>query len=96
LDFKRRFCGAASAKVRLSVIDRFSSLIDFGRPGEVGVGRRNVVEALVIAAMTVMFYEGLDLAFKIARKQVVLQHCPSSRQLAQSGGISGEPASFVG
>ena len=53
--------------------DPFSPLNDFGCPAEVGVGRRDVVEALVIAAMIIMFDEGFDLAFKIARKEVVLQ-----------------------
>jgi hypothetical protein len=47
-------------------------LFDDGRgPTEVGVGRRDVAETLVIAAMIVMFDEGLDLVFEIARQEVV-------------------------
>jgi hypothetical protein len=48
------------------------ALFDDGRgPTEVGVGRRDVAETLVIAAMIVMFDEGLDLVFEIARQEVV-------------------------
>ena len=36
-------------------------------PAEVGVGRGDVVEALVVAPMIVVLDEGLDLAFEIRR-----------------------------
>ena len=42
-------------------------------PSEVGVGRGDVVEALVVAAMVVVLDEGLDLAFEIAGQEVVFE-----------------------
>ena len=50
------------------------SLFDDGRgSAEVGVGRRDVAKALVVASVIVMLDEGFDLAFEIAREEVVLQ-----------------------
>ena len=40
---------------------------------EVGVGRRDVVQALMIALMVVMLDERFDLSFEIARQEVVFQ-----------------------
>ena len=46
--------------------DPFSLLDDGCCPAEVGVGRCDVVEALVIALMVVMLDERLDLTSQIA------------------------------
>ena len=40
---------------------------------EVGVGRRHVVQALVVAPMVVVLDERLDLGLKVASQEVVLQ-----------------------
>ena len=51
-----------------------SALLDDGLcPAEVGIGRRNVVQALVIALMVVVFDERFDLALKFAGQEVVFQ-----------------------
>ena len=47
-------------------LDPFALFDDGGRPAEVGVGGRHVVQALVVALMVVMFDERLDLGFEIA------------------------------
>ena len=44
-------------------LDPFSSFDDGGSPAEVGIGGRDVVEALVVALVVVMLDEGLDLPF---------------------------------
>ena len=44
-------------------LDPFSSFDDGGCPAEVGIGRRYVVEALVVALVIVVLDEGLDLLF---------------------------------
>ena len=54
-------------------LDPFSSFDDCLCPAEVGVGGCDVVEALVVALVVVMLYEGLDLLFEIAGQEVVLQ-----------------------
>ncbi len=54
-------------------LDPFSSFDDGGCPAEVGIGRRHVFQALVVALMVVVLGEGLDLLFEIARQEVVLQ-----------------------
>jgi hypothetical protein len=46
--------------------DPFTLLDDGLRPAEVGIGRRDVVQALVIALMVVMLDERFDLLFKVA------------------------------
>ena len=46
--------------------DPFTLLDDGLRPAEVGVGRRRVVQTLVIALMVVMLDERFDLLFEIA------------------------------
>ena len=50
------------------------ALLDDGLcPAEVGVSRRDVVQALVIALMVVVLDERFDLSFEIARQEVVFQ-----------------------
>jgi hypothetical protein len=46
--------------------DPFALLDDGFCPAEVGVGGRDVVQALVIALMVVMLDERFDLLFKVA------------------------------
>ncbi len=53
--------------------DPFSLFDDSRGSAEVGVGRRDVAKALVVASVIVMLDEGFDLAFEIARQEVVLQ-----------------------
>ena len=53
--------------------DPFSSFDNGRSPAEVGIGRRHVVEALVMALIIVMLDEGLDLLLKITGQEVVLQ-----------------------
>src|SRR5688572_18965217 len=53
--------------------DPFSLFDDSRGPAEVGVGRGYVAKALVVASVIVMLDEGFDLAFEIARQEVVLQ-----------------------
>ena len=53
--------------------DPFSLFDDVCGPTEVGVGRGDVTEALVVAAMIVVLHEGFDLTLKIARKEVVFE-----------------------
>ena len=54
-------------------LDPFSSFDDGGSPAEVGIGGRDVVEALVVALVVVMLDEGLDLLLEIAGQKVVFQ-----------------------
>ena len=42
-------------------------------PSEVKVGRREVLDALMIADVVVMIDEGADLAFEVARQIVVVE-----------------------
>ena len=51
--------------------DPFALLDDGFCPAEVGVGRCDVVQALVIALMVVMVDERFDLLFKVAGQEVV-------------------------
>ncbi len=53
--------------------DPFSLFDDGWSPTEVGVGRRHVVEALVVAPVVVMFDEGADLGLEVAGQKVVFQ-----------------------
>jgi len=57
---------------RLS-LDPFSLQQDGLAASEVDVGGSEVVEALVISPMVVAIDEGRDLAFEIARQEVVYQ-----------------------
>ncbi len=51
----------------------FSSLDDGGGSAEVGIGRCNVVYALMVTLVVVVFDERLDLRLQIAGQEVVLQ-----------------------
>ena len=53
--------------------DPFTLLDDGLCPAEVGIGRRDVVQALVVALMVVMLDERFDLSFEIAGQEVVFQ-----------------------
>jgi hypothetical protein len=51
--------------------DPFTLFDDGFRPAEVGIGGRDVVQALVIALMVVMLDERFDLLLKVAGQIVV-------------------------
>ena len=51
----------------------FTLLDDGLRPAKVGVGGRDVVQALVIALMVVVLDERFDLLLKVAGQEVILQ-----------------------
>ena len=53
--------------------DPFSLFDDGLCPAEVGVGGRDVFQAIVVALMVVMFDEGLDLCFQIAGEVIIFQ-----------------------
>ena len=53
--------------------DPFTLLDDGLRPAEVDIGRRDVVQALVVALMVVVLDERFDLSFEIAGQEVVFQ-----------------------
>ncbi len=48
------------------LLDPFTLSDDGFDPSEVDVGRRHVVQALVVTLMVVVFYEGFDLSLKVA------------------------------
>lgn len=54
-------------------LDPFALFDDGFGPAEVGVGRRDVVEALVVASVVIMLDERLDLAFEVTGQEVVLE-----------------------
>ena len=54
-------------------LDPFALFDDGGSPSEVGVGGRDIVQALVVTLVVVMLDEGLDLSFEIAGQEVVFQ-----------------------
>ena len=54
-------------------LDPFSLQQDGVAAPEVDVGRGEVVEALVVSPMIVVFDEGGDPGFEVARQEVVLQ-----------------------
>lgn len=56
--------------------DLRSGFQDARCPTEVDIGRREVVECLVIAAMIVMLDEVADGAFQVAGQVVVRKRCP--------------------
>ena len=53
-------------------LDPFSLQQDGLASAEVDVGRRKIVEALVVAAMIVVVDEAVDVRFEVARQVVVL------------------------
>lgn len=54
-------------------LDPLSSFDDGRSPAEVGIGRRYVVEAFVVALVIVVLDERLDLVLKIAWQEVIFQ-----------------------
>lgn len=54
-------------------LDPFALFDDGLGPAEVGIGGRHVAQALMVSPVIVMFGEGLDLSFEIARQEVVFQ-----------------------
>ena len=71
------FCGQL-AVLQAPIFDGLSfypfALLDDGlRPAKVGIGRCDVVQALMIALMVVMLDERFDLALKVAGQEVILQ-----------------------
>jgi hypothetical protein len=53
--------------------DPFTLLDDGLRPAEVGIGRCDVVQVLVIALMVVVLDKRFDLLLKVAGQEVVFQ-----------------------
>ena len=53
--------------------DPFTLLDDGLCPAKVGIGRRHVIQALVIALVVVMLDERFDLLLKVAGQEVVFQ-----------------------
>ena len=71
--------GSPERSRRAPLFDGFAfdpfSLFDHGFcSAEVGICRCDVVEALVIALMVVMFDERFDLCFQIAGEVIIFQH----------------------
>ena len=60
-------------------LDPFSSFDDGGSPAAIDIGRRHIVEALVVALVVVVLDEGLDLLFEIAWQEVVFLRNPQKR-----------------
>jgi hypothetical protein len=57
-------------------LDAFALQQDGLPSAVIDIGRREVLQALVVALVVVVFGEGLDLRFKVAGQVVVLQHNP--------------------
>ena len=53
--------------------DPFSSFDDGGGSTEVGIGRCDVVEALMVALVVVVLDERLDLGLKVTRQEVIFE-----------------------
>ena len=51
--------------------DPFALFDDVRRPAEVGVSRRHVVQALMVALVVVVLDEGLDLGLEITGQEVI-------------------------
>ena len=54
-------------------LDPFALFDDCRSPAEVGVSRRHITQALVVALVIIMFDERFDLGFEIAGQEVVFQ-----------------------
>ena len=54
-------------------LDPFSSFDDGGSPAAIDIGRRHIVEALVVALVVVVLDEGLDPGLEVAGQEVVFQ-----------------------
>src|SRR5665213_1689278 len=82
-------------------LDPFALFDDGIGPAEVGVGRGDVVEALVVAPMIVVLDEGLDLTLEVAGQEVilqenaVLQRLVPAFDLALVWGWSGAPRTWL-
>ena len=63
----------ASASQDSLSFDPFTLFYDGCGAAEVGVGRRHIVQALMITLVVVMLDERLDLLLEIARQEVVFQ-----------------------
>ena len=69
----RHDCGVASAGSCSVSLDPFPFRQDGLTTTEVDIGRRQVVQALVVAVMVVVADEVADLELQMARQQVVLE-----------------------
>jgi hypothetical protein len=56
--------------------DLLSHLQDLGSAAVIDVGRRQVVQALVVTMVVVVIDEGADLAFQIPGQELVFQQNP--------------------
>ena len=54
-------------------LDPFTLFDDGWRPAEVGICRRHIVQALVVALVIVVLDEGFDLGLEVAGQEVVLE-----------------------
>jgi len=83
------------------LFDPFSLLDDGCGPTEVGIGRCDVAEALVVGLVVVMLDERLDLAFQVAGQEVVfqqhavLQSLMPALDLALGLGMEGRAAHMI-
>jgi hypothetical protein len=81
--------------------DPFALFEDCLGSSEVGVGRRDVVEALVIAPVVVMLDEGADLGLQVAGQEVVFQEdavfkgLMPALDLAMGLGMHGAPRTWL-
>ena len=57
-------------------LDPFSSFDDGGSPAAIDIGRRHIVESLVVALVVVVLDEGLNLSLEVAGQVVVLEQDP--------------------
>ena len=54
-------------------LDPFALFDDGAGPAEVGIGRRHIVQALVVALVVVVLDERFDLTLQVARQEVVFE-----------------------
>ena len=53
--------------------DPFSPFDDGGVAAEVGIGGRDVAEALVVAVVVIVIEKSADLAFKVSGQKIIFQ-----------------------
>ena len=70
----RRDCGVASNGLQCVSLDPFPFQQDGLATTEVDIGRRQVVQALVVTVMVVVADEVADLELQLARHHVALEH----------------------
>ena len=70
VNIMRRVCGDASAFVRLFLSRCLRMVCSLPK---VGVGRRDVFQALVVTLVVIMLDERFDLGFEVAGQEVVFQ-----------------------